>query len=209
VQWIPDLVRDFGPEATLAMLEELIAAGSPAIVGITLGGSEHLFPPAQFAKVYDKAREHGLRLTIHAGEALGPQSVRDALGLGVERIGHGVRAIEDPALVAYLAEKGVPLEVCPTSNLRTGIYPSYEAHPVRVFYESGVPITINTDDPTFFRTTLVDEYLHLQALGLGEDAIYNMIRNGFMYAFLAQDEIDAYLKLLEQEWEERCVHGVG
>ena len=196
VQWIVDLVRDFGVSAGLELLHQIIEMRLESVVGITIGGSEHLFPPAQFAPVYDLAREHGLRLTIHAGEALGPESVWDALKLGVERIGHGVRAIEDPALVKYLAEQKVPLEVCPTSNLRTGIYPSYEAHPVKALYEAGVPITISTDDPTFFHTTLADEYEHVHNIGVSEEGLLEMLKNGFRYAFLPEDEKSRYLPML-------------
>lgn len=201
VQWIVDLVRDFGPAAGLALLDRLAPLGSRSIVGITLGGSEHRFPPAQFAAVYARARGYGLRLTVHAGEALGPSSVWDALALlGVERIGHGVRAIEDPALVAHLAARGVPLEVCPTSNLRTGIYPSYAAHPVRALHAAGVPITLNSDDPTFFGATLADECAAIEATGAPPADIVAMIRNSFRYAFLPPATIDAYLAQVDAAW---------
>ncbi|MFL5733571.1 MAG: adenosine deaminase [Chloroflexia bacterium] len=197
VQWIVDLVRDFGVESGLRLLDEISEFKSPSIVGITIGGSEHLFPPEQFAEVYRSARDKGLRLTVHAGEGLGPESVWEALKLGVERIGHGVRAVEDPALVRHLAELGIPLEVCPTSNLRTGMYGSYSEHPVRLLFEAGVPITINSDDPTFFGTSLVDEYMHLQSAGVDERGLAQMLKNGFLYAFLPQNDIRAYLDDLE------------
>jgi adenosine deaminase len=143
-----------------------------------------------------------LRLTIHAGEMLGSQSVWDALLiLGAERIGHGVRAVEDKYLVNYLAEHKIPLEVCPTSNVRLGVFPSYQAHPVKVLFDAGVPITINTDDPTFFGTTLADEYARIHAAGVQEDKIFEMLKNGFTYAFLPQEEIKAYLRDLDQAWE--------
>ncbi|MFQ5796856.1 MAG: adenosine deaminase [Candidatus Bipolaricaulia bacterium] len=202
VQWIVDLVRDFGSEAALALLKQIIDLKCKGIVGITLGGSEHRFPPDQFSEVYFTARDHGLRLTVHAGEALGPQSVWDALQiLGAERIGHGVRAIEDKSLVTYLAENDIPLEVCPTSNLRTGIFPSYEAHPVKALFEAGVPMIINSDDPTFFGTTLADEYVHVHHVGVQGDDIFEMVKNGFKYTFLPKKEIESYLENLEQEWE--------
>src|SRR5262249_54978777 len=114
VQWIVDLVRDFGVASGLKLLQDFAELRSPAIVGITLGGAEHRFPPEQFAEVYALARDYGLRLTVHAGEAVGPESVWNAIRhLNVERIGHGVRAIEDPKLVEYLAGHDIPLEVCP------------------------------------------------------------------------------------------------
>ena len=201
VQWIVDLVRDFGAESGLALLRDIIALGTDAIAGITLGGSEHRFPPELFKVVYDLARDHGLRLTVHAGEALGPESVWSALRvLKVERIGHGVRAIEDPDLVAYLAGSGIPLEVCPTSNLRTGIFASYDSHPVRALHEAGVPISINSDDPTFFGTTLADEYERVYNMGVSKEGIYEMLRNGFKYAFLPESDVAGYLARLESDW---------
>ena len=202
MQWIVDLVRDFGPESALAQLRELIGLASPAVMGITLGGSEDCFPAGEFREVYALAREHGLRLSVHAGEALGPESVWEALeSLRPERIGHGVRAVEDPALVAHLAAERIPLEVCPTSNIFTGAYPSLEAHPVRALFEAGIPITINSDDPTFFHTTLADEYACLPALGFSDRDLLKLLRNGFRYAFLPQDQINGYLRKLDGEWE--------
>ena len=202
VQWIVDLVWDSGPESALAQLRELLAQQSPAIVGITLGGSEAAYPARDFREVYDLARRHGLRLSVHAGEALGPGSVREALAeLRPDRIGHGVRAMEDPELVAHLAAQQVPLEVCPTSNVFTGIYPSLAAHPARRLFEAGVPVTINSDDPTFFHTTLADEYTHLPALGFSDREILQLLCNGFRYAFLPEEQIARYLGDLAEEWE--------
>ena len=201
VQWIADLVRDTGSEAALALLKDIIELRCESIVGITLGGSEHSFPPAQFSEVYSTAREHGLRLTVHAGEALGPESVWDALSiLGTERVGHGVRAIEDSSLVSYLAEKSIPLEVCPTSNLQTGIYSSYDAHPVKELYEAGVSISISSDDPTFFGTTLTDELIHVHTAGVPKEGVFDMIRNGFTHSFLPGDQIGKYVDDLERAW---------
>lgn len=202
VQWIVDLVRDFGPDSALAQLRDLIALHSQAVIGITLGGSEDCFPASDFREVYAVAREHGLRLSVHAGEALGPKSVWEALEtLCPERIGHGVRAVEDPALVAHLAARQIPLEVCPTSNIFTGVYPSIGAHPVRALFEAGVPITINSDDPTFFNTTLADEYACLPTLGFTDRDVLELLRNGFRYAFLPKQRISQYLSELDREWE--------
>ena len=184
IRWIVDLVRDVGPEATLHMLRECIARKPASLCGITLGGSEHKVPAREFSRHYQLAKEHGLGLTAHAGEALGPESVWDTIrSLGVERIGHGVRSIEDPRLVDYLAEKQIPLEVCPTSNLKTGVYKSYEEHPVRKLYEAGVPISINTDDPSFFDTTLADEFEHLRGIGFSGEDLAALLENGFRHAF--------------------------
>jgi adenosine deaminase len=203
VQWIVDLVRNFGPEATLRLLREIVALKPASVAGITLGGAEHLYPPALFAELYRLARDHGLRLSVHAGEALGPESVWDAIRtLGVERIGHGVRSIEDRKLVEHLAGQQIPLEVCPTSNLRTGVYPSYEAHPVRLLYEAGVPISINTDDPTFFGTTLASEFRHLQDAGFADEDLLELVRNGFRHAFLSPADKRGYLEQVERHWSE-------
>ncbi len=197
VQWIVDLVRNIGHEAALKLLRQIIALDRRSVVGITLGGSEHLFPPAPFENVYAAARDHGLRLTVHAGEALGPESIWDALRvLKVERIGHGVRAIEDPDLVAYLVEHRIPLEICPTSNLCTGVFSSYEAHPLKALFDAGVPIAISTDDPTFFGTALVDEYMHVRDMGVSDSDILEILKNSFRHAFLPDEEIEKYVHRL-------------
>jgi len=203
MRWIVDPVRDFGPEGTLSHLRQVLDLRCPGLVGMTIGGSEHLFPPGQFAPVYDLARDHGLRLTVHAGEALGPESVWDALRfLRPDRIGHGVRSIEDPALVAHLAEAGVPLEVCPTSNLRTTTYASYFEHPLPALHRAGVPVSLNTDDPTFFGTTLADEYLHAYDMGLGLDDLLGLARNAYAHAFMPEDQKARYVTALERDWRQ-------
>ncbi len=201
VQWIVDLVRDIGPEAAHDLLRQIVGLRSKAIVGITLGGSEHEFPPDQFAEVYGAARQHGLRLTVHAGEVLGPESVWAALRLlKVERIGHGIRAVEDEALIAYLAGNRIPLEVCPTSNVKTGVVDCYSTHPVKALHEAGVPITISTDDPTFFDTTLTDELACLRDLGLREKDVLEVLKNGFRYAFLPEEDVAPFLRAVDRAW---------
>jgi len=159
VTLICDLVRDTGPERAMETLEAVIELADDAGVGgITIGGSEHRFPPEPFAAVYRRAAAAGLRRTAHAGEAAGPASVWGALrSLGVERIGHGVRSVEDPALVARLVEHRVPLEVCPTSNLRTGVAAGWDHHPVGELLAAGAAVTINTDDPALFHCDLAGE----------------------------------------------------
>ena len=195
VQWILDPVRNIGPDRALELLQDVLRSRPKHLVGITIGGSEHLYPPAQFSKVYALARDAGLRRTVHAGEGLGPESVWDAIReLGVERIGHGVRSIEDPELVSYLAENQIPLEVCPTSNLWTAIYPSYEAHPLKALHQAGVPVSVNTDDPEFFRTSLSEEFEHAREMGLSERAVREILRNGFSHAFLPEDEAERLAK---------------
>lgn len=187
VRWIVDLVRNYGPAAAETLLERLLPLLPPTVVGLTLGGAERLYPPRQFERVYALAREGGLRTTVHAGEALGPESVWNALDtLRVERIGHGVRAIEDPMLVSHLAERKIPLEICPTSNVLTGVYPSLEAHPVRELYDAGVPLSINTDDPTFFGVSLAEELAGLRRLGFTTGEIDGLATGAFAFAFDAE-----------------------
>jgi len=152
-------IRHFGPEKAR---ETAICAAETAgewIVGFGLAGDEKSGKPKDFRWAFDAAREAGLRLTCHAGEWGGPDSVRDAIqDLEVERIGHGVRAIEDLALVDEIAERGTVLEVCPGSNVALGLYPSFRAHPIDRLRERGVKVTVSTDDPPFFHTTMRREY---------------------------------------------------
>ena len=184
VRWIVDPVRNFGPEAAEDLLERILLSRPPSMVGITLGGAEHLHPCSPFRRTYEIARTGGLRATVHAGEAVGPEGVWEALRvLDVERLGHGVRAAEDHALVRHLAERGIPLEVCPTSNVLTGVYRSLAEHPVRRLFEAGVEITINTDDPTFFGVDLAGELARLRGVGFSWDEICGLADNAFRYAF--------------------------
>ncbi len=156
---IADLVRDLGPESGARTLAEADEAREFGIVGIGIGGSEHRFPPEPYAALYEDARRRGFKTGAHAGEAAGADSVRRVVeALRVDRIGHGTRAEEDPALVTLLAERGVPLEVCPLSNVATGVVADIAAHPVRRYHDAGIPVTINTDDPGMFHNTLAEEY---------------------------------------------------
>lgn len=203
LQWIVDLIRNRGPAECEELLEKICASRPPSIVGITLGGTEDGFPPGPFAGVYRTARERGLRTSVHAGEALGPDSVWDAIRLlEADRIGHGVRSVEDPRLVEYLAERKIPLEVCPTSNLRTGIYADYNSHPVARLFRAGVAATINTDDPAFFRTDVTAEYGALYEAGVLDFELVEMMRNGFRYAFVPEPEIAKRLAELDRHWAE-------
>lgn len=198
VMWIADLVRNTGPLKTLETLDRLLACCPRRLVGITLGGNEHQFPPAQFESLYARAREEGLHLSVHAGEALGPLSVWDALEiLKVERVGHGIRAVEDPTLITHLAEHKIPLEICPTSNIQTQVCRDYESHPLPSLHAAGVPISLNTDDPTFFHTTLVDECLHACTMGIDESDIVAILAGGFQHAFIPKDRKAIFLQQLK------------
>jgi adenosine deaminase len=159
VNLLVDLVRDTGPRWCARTLEEVIeVAGEAGIVGITIGGSEQDFPPAPYASVYRRAGDAGLGRTAHAGEAGGPGNVWSALrDLGVDRVGHGVRSVEDPALVDYLVDAAIPLELCPTSNIRTGVVAAWSRHPVIELIERGARVTINSDDPTYFACSLAGD----------------------------------------------------
>lgn len=151
-------IRHFGPERAKPVALCAAETAGDFVTGFGMGGDEGVGRQGDYAWAFDCAREAGLGLTTHAGEWAGPQSVAEALELGITRIGHGVRAIEDPALVARLAERGTVLEVCPGSNLALGLYPSARAHPVARLREAGVPVTVSTDDPPFFHTDMVREY---------------------------------------------------
>ena len=178
-------IRHFGPEK--ARQTALCAAETAGdwIVGFGLAGDEKAGQPRDFRWAFDAAREAGLRLTAHAGEWGGPESIRAALNdLNVERIGHGVRAIEDLSLVDELAERGTVLEVCPGSNIALGLYADWRAHPVGQLYDRGVKVTISTDDPPFFHTTMAQEYDRLHgAFGWDEGVFADITRTSLDAAF--------------------------
>jgi adenosine deaminase len=158
VALIADLVRDRGAEHARHLLERMGEVKSKGVIGIGIGGFEPGFPPELFEATYERARAIGFRTTAHAGEAAGPASVWGAIrSLRVDRIGHATRAAEDPELVKHLADRRIPLELCPLSNVRTGVIKSIEAHPLRQYFDAGIPVTLNTDDPLFFGNSLAME----------------------------------------------------
>jgi len=194
VRWIAGLPRFLGAEESSRVVRELVIADSKSLVGVTMGGPEKQFPHAEHAEAFRLAAEGGLRLSCHAGEADGAHSVWSAINdLNVERIGHGVRSIEDPQLVGYLAEEGITLEVCPTSNIVTGIFRDLEHHPIRELYEAGVPVTLNSDDPAFFGSNLNEEYEKLHRMGWTEEELLELVENGFAAAFADEETIDGLL----------------
>ncbi|WP_170473062.1 adenosine deaminase [Ruegeria arenilitoris] len=152
-------VRHFGPEQSKRSANCAAETAGDWITGFGMGGNESVGAQADYKWAFDCAREAGLQLTTHAGEFGGPESVRDAIRhLGVERIGHGVRAIEDPDLVHELIDRGITLEVCPGSNVVLGLYPEFDSHPIAKLRDAGVKVTVSTDDPPFFHTTMRREY---------------------------------------------------
>jgi adenosine deaminase/aminodeoxyfutalosine deaminase len=159
--WIIDAVRHFGLDAAARVFSKAaeLRKQYPSVVGIGIGGDEARGPAQDFRDLYAEARDHGLRLTCHAGEAAGPQSVWAAINIGAERIGHALTAQHDPELMEVLAHKQIPLELNITSNLRTGCCASLQQHPARLYFEEGLMVTLNSDDPPFFGATLLDEYL--------------------------------------------------
>jgi aminodeoxyfutalosine deaminase len=191
IAWVFDLVRASTESGAKADYTVGVAIDGmrDGVVALGLGGMEEGFPPEPFASWFARAQSVGLHSTPHAGEIAGPTSVWGAIRtLGAERIGHGVRSIEDPELVAYLAEHGITLEVCPTSNIRLGVYSSLAEHPLRRLREAGVSVTINSDDPPLFNTTLTDEVLLLHtAFGYDIDAIDAILLNGIRASFLPPD----------------------
>jgi aminodeoxyfutalosine deaminase len=184
VRWILDAVRQFGVEHTMAVAKLAAERVGRGVVALGIGGSEERGPAEWFGEVFAFAKSAGLHLVAHAGESAGPESVWAALALGAERIGHGIAAARDPRLLRHLREHGIPLEICITSNLVTGVVKRVEDHPVRRLFDAGVPIILNTDDPAMFGCTLVGEYrLAARQFGFSDAELRAIAENGFRYAF--------------------------
>ncbi len=188
-------VRNFGVEAAERVAEEAAALPHPYVVGFNLAGDEAGYPARDFTRAFAIAHEAGLGCTCHAGEHDGPDSVRQALALpGVVRLSHGVRAIEDPALVRELADRQIVLEVCPTSNVALGVFPSYAAHPLPALMAAGVRITLNSDDPPYFGSTIGQEYaVARDHFALDDAALAGLTRTAVDAAF-ADDDLKADLR---------------
>jgi len=195
IRWVFDIVRDIPDvmlnrmraDYTLAVAQEGMNDG---VVALGLGGGEVGNPPEQYAKWFEKALEAGLHSAPHAGETVGPESVWGAVRvLGAERLGHGVRSIEDSELVEYLAERHIPLEICPTSNIRLGVYPDLASHPLRSLHKAGVPVTINSDDPPLFNTTFNNEVkLLVDPFNFDINTIDEILLNGVRCSFLPAED---------------------
>ncbi len=192
LRWVFDAVRQFGAQAAMAVVEAARSCRSKAIVAFGIGGDELRVPTAEFRAVYDRAGEIGLHRLIHAGEMGGADKIREAIEfLGVERIGHGIAAINDPSLMDLLAERKIPLEICPGSNLKTGALACQlarkdvriEDHPLPAFFRHGIPVVLSTDDPAMFHTALQDEYARAARMGLQEEELSRISEMSFEYAF--------------------------
>jgi adenosine deaminase/aminodeoxyfutalosine deaminase len=198
--WIFDAVRHFTvPEAERVFLKAVeLKPAHPSIIGIGLGGDERRTGSEPFRAFYAQAAQAGLRLTNHAGETTGPEAIWEALAIGSERIGHAVSAIQDENLVQELRAREVSLELCPTSNVRTGVCPSFAAHPLRRLFNLELLVTLNSDDPAFFGSDLANEFLlaHTEQ-GFTRDELRQLARNSFRASFLPAETKAAWLARID------------
>jgi len=198
--WIFDAVRQSGADKAQAVAELAVKYKGSSVVGFGIGGDEQKAPPELFRDVYAYAAAHDLRLTVHAGEAAGPDSIWGALNLRAERIGHGFTAAQDPELIEELSTRQVPVEVCLTSNLCTGCCKSLTDHPVRHYFDAGVMVTLNTDDPAMFSTSLNREYqLAQDAFGFTDEHLRELARNSFEASFLPAGKKLEFLNLFDSQ----------
>ena len=196
--WIFDATRHFGVEEAQKVFELAVRYKSRHVVGVGIGGDEVKAPPELFRGVYGYAESNGLRLTAHAGETAPAESIWGALNLHAERIGHGLTAAQDPDLIEELAYRQIPVEICLTSNLRTGCCKSAADHPVKNYFDQGVMVTLNTDDPALFGTTLAREYqLAQEAFGFTDEHLRELARNSFEASFLPAEKKLELLSLFD------------
>ena len=197
LNWIFDAVRQFGPDAAMEVVNAAAQCASDKIVAFGIGGDELSVATREFRPVYERAAANGLHLLMHAGEVGGPEKVREAVELlHVERVGHGIAAAQDPALMDLLAERRIPLEVCPQSNICTGALAKQlglpvariEQHPLPQLLRHGIPVVLSTDDPAMFHTTLLAEYENAAHMGLNETELLHLADMSFSHAFLPQQE---------------------
>jgi aminodeoxyfutalosine deaminase len=197
LNWIFDGVRQFGAELAGQVVDWAKRCKSQRIVAFGIGGDELQIETREFRGVYERAKDAGLHRLIHAGEIGGPEKIREAVELlGVERVGHGIAAIHDAALMDLLAARRIVLEVCPVSNVRTGALAkqlrreeaAIREHPLPQLVRHGIPVVLSTDDPSMFHTSLTKEYQHAHAMGLREAELAQLVENSFSFSFSGQNE---------------------
>jgi aminodeoxyfutalosine deaminase len=196
--WIFDATRHFGVEEAQKVFELAVRYQDRHVVGVGIGGDEQKAPPELFRSVYGYAEDNGLRLTAHAGETGPPESIWGALNLRAERIGHGLTAAQDPDLIEELSYRQIPVEICLSSNVRTGVCKSIADHPAKSYFDQGVMITLNTDDPALFGTTLAREYqLAQETFGFTDEHLRELARNSFEASFLPAEKKLELLSLFD------------
>jgi len=198
--WIFDAVRHFTVEEADRVFRKAaeMRPQYPSIIGIGLGGDERRAASEPFHSLYERAARVGLRLTNHAGETTGPEAIWEALAIGSERIGHALSAIQDAALMEELKARGTPLELNPTSNVRTGVCASFAAHPLRRYFDAGLLVTLNSDDPAFFGSDVANEYLlaHTEQ-GFTRDELRELAANSIRASFLPESAKSAWLTRID------------
>jgi aminodeoxyfutalosine deaminase len=196
--WIFDAVRHFGSAEAQQVAELAVQYQERNVAGFGIGGDEQRAGPELFREVYAYCAEHGLRLTAHAGETVGPGSIWGAMNLRAERIGHALTAQHDPDLVQELAERQIPIEICVTSNLKTGVCRALPEHPVRTYFDVGMMITLNSDDPALFATSVSREYqLAQDQFGFTDEQLRELARNSFEASFLPAEKKLEFLTLFD------------
>jgi len=199
---IVDLTRDHGPEVGIRRIDEVTPYLGKGVIGIGLGGSEKEYPADPYEFAYNEAKQRGFRLTVHAGEAAGANSIWAAIKkLQAERIGHGVRLKEDPQLMRFLQQSQIPLEMCVGSNLSTKVVESLSSHPIKEYFDNGLMVTVNSDDPTMFNTSITQEYeLLVKKLGFTLADIQQLMLNGIHSSFLTDEEKQQMKEDFNKEW---------
>ena len=196
--WLFDATRHFGPERAQRVAEAAVRYCDRNVVGFGIGGDERRAGPELFRDTFAYAREHGLHLVAHAGETTGPESIWGAMNLKAERIGHGLSAWYDRELMAELVQRQIPVEISVTSNLRTGCCRTLQEHPLKMYYDTGIMVTLNSDDPGIFGTSLGREYqLAQDAFGLTNEQLREIARNSFEASFLPADKKLAFLNAID------------
>jgi aminodeoxyfutalosine deaminase len=201
VLWIIDAVRHFGADEAAKVFRKAaeLQPKYPSIIGIGIGGDEARGSADLFRELYAEAKQAGLRLTAHAGESVGPESIWSAINIGAERVGHALSAQYDPELVEILAQKQIPLEINVTSNIRTGCCSNFDEHPLRQYFDSGLMVTLNSDDPPMFGSNLLEEYVLAQErYGFTLEQMRELAANSVEASFLPPERKLALLRQVEQ-----------